>query len=416
MSEGLKLIAACIADDKPGILLKLNRDVLIDGPETQAYDYTIQHYREFRSLPQAATIQEQTGVRVGTAREPAEYYETNCYNRYASSRAKQIFPRLREALEGTTTEDIRATEEAARQILNELRAVRPAARTHSIQTVSREIVQRLRNTAFSPRDLTGITTGWPEMDAITGGYQDSDLVFWVARPAMGKTYYLLWQIWAAIQAGHRVILGTTEMSAEQIGRRLVAIALGINPTVLRSGRVSSYDLRRISQLQERMLDENQLIIQELGFQSSISEMEALCDDMRPDVVYIDGIYMLKPVNVKFASRTEKVANVADDLKVLALTSHIPVICTTQFNRSAGKGGREGSLETVGMSDSLVQNGSLVIRIAPCDNIDSRNAREVEFLKGREGEYGTLNMHYKFSPLNFSVIGEDEILETEGVGM
>jgi len=417
MSEGLKLIAACINENKPGILLKLDGQVLIDGPEVEAHRYAIRHYREFGSLPQAATIRENTGVNIGNARETAEYYEANCYNRFANAQAKEVFPNLRSALEETTSEAIERAAQAAYDMLQALRAGRPVNRVYNAQQLGQRVVNRLRASALATRELTGLTSGWPEFDTITDGYQNADLVFWVARPGMGKTWFLLWQVWSAIMAGHRILVGTTEMNEEQIARRLAAIATGINPQILKSGRVSTYDQRRITEMFEELSRAMLIHVISLGFNSQVSEIDAACEDMRPDGIYLDGIYLLKPSVKGNMSRTEKVAYVADELKMIALSRNLPVVCTTQFNRMAGKGGKDGSLETVGMSDALVQNGSLVIRLGPGNTIEPARSREVFFMKGREGEEGTLNFHFRFAPLNFSAIPEDEVLgdNNEGLG-
>lgn len=418
MSEGLKLIAACVAEGKPGILLNLNRDVLVDGPETQAFDYAIRHYREFGTLPQPGTIRENTGVNVGTARETAQYYETNCYNRHANNLAKSHFRRLRDNLEETTSESIEQAAQAAYEIMQALRFGRPVDRIHGGASLGRMVTTRLRQNIMSAYAFPGVTSGWERFDQITGGYQNSDLVTWVARPGLGKTWLLLYQAWSALQAGYRPLVVSTEMGEEQIGRRMVSLALGINPEYLKTGQVSTYELRRIEEYFTEMERMARFFVSGVGFNAQVSQIDSDFEETRPDIVFVDGVYLLRPALKGKLSRTEQVSYVFDELKTLAMTRNVPCVVTSQFNRMAGKGGKEGSLETIGMSDTIGQNSSIVLSIKHGNTLEPLLSREIEFLKGREGESGRLTVNFKFAPTDFSVMSDDEILNgnDEGLGV
>ena len=97
----------------------------------------------------------------------------------------------------------------------------------------------------------------------------------------------------------------------------------------------------------------------------------------------------------------------DDLKALTLESDRPLLQSTQFNRAAGKGGAEGSLETIGYTDAIGTHSSQVVaaKMGPTDN--PRMSRLLQFLKGREGETGSVAINFRFAPTNLEEMDWEE---------
>jgi hypothetical protein len=190
------------------------------------------------------------------------------------------------------------------------------------------------------------------------------------------------------------------MSIEQLGRRHVALSLGINPTYLKNGMVSTYTERRIRRFYEGFAGSERFRIFSVGMRSQVSAVEAFIQEFDPDFVVIDGAYLLAPTRaVRTSSRTERITAVMDELKALTLDCVKPVLITTQFNRQAGRGGAEGSLENIGYSDAIGTHSSIVVaaRFGPTTN--HRMSRWLTFLKGREGESGSVAINFKFAPLD-----------------
>lgn len=410
MSIGLQFLASTIAAASAGVLLSLPDSLLKDGPEQDTYSYVVGHYREFGELPQVETVTQATGARLPRAPERPEYYEQALYNRRAHDLATENHVRLREALRGTTSDDITAAAEAAQAILQACRQSRRDNNVFNARQMQDAVMTRLRNIRSSPEELFGVPTGWPELDVITQGWQGSDLISLVARPGLGKTWILLYMLKAAMDAGRRVLLVSTEMSAEQMGRRIGALGANIDPEYLKTGRISNYALARLDGYYRHLNSAGLIYTACMGFHSTTSEIEALAEEVRPDAIYVDGAYLLRPPgDSSRLSNVDRVSGVFDGLKTLTLSMDRPVVCTTQFGRQAGKGGKEGSLETIGMSDAVGRNSSVVLGLKWGNTIDQRRSRELELLKGREGEHGSLNLHFKFKPTNFSVMDPEDVL-------
>jgi hypothetical protein len=118
--------------------------------------------------------------------------------------------------------------------------------------------------------------------------------------------------------------------------------------------------------------------------------------------------MMQPESRKSMQKIERVSEVFDDLKRMTIAHSIPVVVTTQFNRMAGKKGKDGSLENIAFTDAISTHSSLVISLSEGegDAATKRNQRIATFLKGREGESGRHILNYSFSPIDFSEVVRD----------
>lgn len=223
-----------------------------------------------------------------------------------------------------------------------------------------------------------------------------------------NTYVMMKMAHQAHLAGHNVLAVTTEMGIEQFTRRHTSIALGINPTLLKRNMISTYMERRISALYSGMAGTDRFRIFSVGMNSKVNAIESFCQEFGPSIVFIDGAYLLRPTDApKNANRIERITGVMDELKGLTLEANVPFVITSQFNRQAGKGGKEGSLETVGYTDAIGTHSSIVVAIKAGPTENPFASRYLEFLKGREGESGEIAINFKFAPLDMEEFTEEE---------
>ena len=229
-----------------------------------------------------------------------------------------------------------------------------------------------------------------------------------------NTYILLQQAWHAHEvAGKTVLFVTTEMGTEQIMRRHASIAIGVNPTLLRMNMISSHLQRRLREFYRTMVGAEGFNIFSVGMNAQVSAIEALIQELDPDIIFVDGGYLLRPTSgPKNMNRTERITGVYDESRGLTLESNKPMVISTQFNRAAGKGGAEGSLENIGYTDAIGTHSSSVVAIRPGPTANPKASRWLDFLKGREGETGKIAINFKFAPTDMSEFtpentGEDE---------
>ncbi len=255
----------------------------------------------------------------------------------------------------------RLTQQAARQLLAQAadEQVDPlelfADAQNTLTRLTRSISTRRAVTAASLYDetiegiaracssggLTGIPTGWPALDGLTGGWQPGNLILLAARPAMGKSMAALAIArQAALFAGRRVLFVSLEMPARELMIRLVATEVGISNFKLshghlEGGRAEAYDIgasaHRVKS--DRLLIDPSAALTVGQLRARAAELKA--EPAGLDLLIVDYVQLLKP-DLKRSSREEEVADVSRHLKALALELEIPVIALAQLNREAEK--------------------------------------------------------------------------------
>lgn len=404
MSDGLRLISAAISAASASSLLAMPNSMFLEA-ELPAFEFVKGHFRQYRELPRPQTVQEETGVRLPVSNEPLAYYVDRMYERHEYNQIRERFSGLRD---GLSQMDMTAVGQA----ISEMHRVTRQRNRRGLEVVNiAEAAQLVQNRLVATRGyggITGIETGWAGYDTVTGGYQRGDLITMVGRPELGKTYLLLRQAWKAHQAGASVLFVTTEMGAEQIGRRHASIALGINPYYLKVNQVSTHTERRLAEFYRSMAGVDNFRIFSVGLNSQTSALEAFLQEYEPDFIVIDGPHLMKPTNAgRSLSRTERITAVMDEIKALTLEVDRPFLVATHLNRVSGRGGTDASLENIGYTDAIGTHSSIVVALKFGPTNNPRASRWLEFLKGREGESGRFAINFKFAPLDMDEFTPEE---------
>ncbi len=398
MSDGLKLLASIVDNGSISVFRDLDGALFIED-EKPVYDFISRHYRRYGEIPSIATVEQECDIDIPDADEVPDYYVKKVHDRKLYSVVRGKFEELKTCLR-------RYDMDTARDVIDDLRAstsiVHTASDIRNIKDAMRGAL-RLYDEAHANPGLSGVPVGWPRFDRSTGGFQPGDLITYVARPGMGKTYLLLRQALSAWRAGYSVLVVTMEMTIEQCARRCIALETGVNPTFLRRGELSNYARDRIGRYVESVARSGRFRIFAGGLKSKVSDVEMLVSEYRPDILFIDGVYLMQPDVKRQMSKLEKVPEVFDALKKMTISQNIPVVVTTQFSRSAGKKGKEGSLETIAYTDAISTHSSLVVSINDADPPRNQDVKVLSYLKGREGEAGTFEINYKFRPMDFTEV-------------
>jgi Replicative DNA helicase len=404
MSEGLRFLGSvCETGSRPA--LTEAEDALFTDIERPAVDFIRSHVARYGEFPSRQTVALETQLRLPPPVESLQFYDDALRDRHTFNQVRDRLATFQGAYRDRNmdvmTQSLADMHSVVRHRRGERRSVLNFAEAGEL------VLQRLESTRFMG-GLTGALTGGAQYDAITGGYQPSDLITIVARMGVGKTWKLLQQALYSFRHDQQsVLLVTTEMGTEPIARRLGSLELGINPIMLKRNTISTYTERRLRTMYREMASADRLRIFSVGMGAKTSAVAALCQEYRPSIAYIDGAYLMQPANgARNASRTERISYVFDELKALNLEMDIPIVVSTQFNRQAGKGGKEGSLETIGYSDAIGTHSSVIVAVRAGPTEDPRKSRTSEFLKGREGEAGVVHTNFQFAPLNMDEMDVD----------
>lgn len=198
-------------------------------------------------------------------------------------------------------------------------------------------VQEVWDAKHNGNGIVGIRTGNALMDDILGGFHRSDLVIMGARPKVGKTAWLMNCAKAAAQDGKRVGIASAEMPAWQLGERIVSDIANLSASVFRNGDFDesgfsslTYGTQKVANLPIRIFDKPRMTPGDIAIQAKAWELSGGID-----ILFVDYLTRLVP-DVEERNRTREVGKMVSDLKTLARTMNIPIVCLAQLSRDLEK--------------------------------------------------------------------------------
>lgn len=249
-------------------------------------------------------------------------------------------------------------------------------------------------------DVTGIPTGFTDLDLLTAGLQPSDLVIVAGRPSMGKTTFgLNIAQHAAIHHKTPVAIFSLETSKEQLVQRILCAEAGVDNSRLRTGFLTDDDWRRISRA-VGVLSEAKIFVDDSANITPI-EMRAKARKLMAEhglgLIIIDYIQLIQSYR-RTENRTQEISEIARSLKGLAKELNIPVIITSQLSRAVEMTGtRRPMLSHLRESGELEQVADLVVFLYRDDYYDpateKKNVAEVIVAKHRNGPTGTIELYF-----------------------
>ena len=247
--------------------------------------------------------------------------------------------------------------------------------------------------------LTGITSGFKDLDSRTSGFQKSDLIILAARPAMGKTAFALSvALNASIKGRASVMVFSMEMAKEQLGQRLLAMESKVEMQKLKTGKLERRDWDDVNIALDTLSRANIYIDDTPGI--SIMEMKSKCRRLKAegelDLVIIDYLQLMNPEGRSSESRTQEISVITRNLKLLARELDCPVLVLSQLSRNPEqRQDHRPMLSDLRESGSIEQDADIVIFLYRDDyyNEDSQAPGECEVIlaKQRSGPTGTVKV-------------------------
>lgn len=227
----------------------------------------------------------------------------------------------------------------------------------TIQEVLYKTQSDLEKLAAHKGDITGIPTGFYELDKITSGFHPHELIIIAARPGMGKTAIALNIVHnMAIQSKKTVALFNMEMGAEQLVTRMLASVGQIDSGKLKTGNLQHSDWKRINEAMSRLSDTKIFIDDTAGI--TVGEIRSKCRRLATsndglDIVLIDYLTLIQGSSKGNASRQQEVADISRALKTMAMELNVPVIALSQLSR-----GIEQRVDKKPMLSDLRESGAI----------------------------------------------------------
>lgn len=278
-----------------------------------------------------------------------------------------------------------------------------------IDSVINDAINTIQMAATRESGLSGLASGYPELDKKTSGWQNSDLVIIAARPAMGKTAMVLSMAKnMAVNYNTKVAIFSLEMSKLQLVNRLIQNVCEIEGEKIKSGRLSDREwnqlLSRIGTLQSAPIfidDSPGLSILELR-----TKARRLVREKGVQFIVIDYLQLMNASGMKFGSREQEVSMISRSLKELAKELNIPIIALSQLNRSVESRSEDKrpQLSDLRESGAIEQDADIVCFIhrpeyylhgaARDDAPELRGKAEFIIAKHRSGSVGDVPMRFR----------------------
>ena len=277
-----------------------------------------------------------------------------------------------------------------------------------------EMIEKLYE---SEGDVTGVETGFEDLDRLTTGFHKSDLVILAARPAMGKTAFALNSIWhAAGQRGLPVAIFSLEMSKEQLVQRLISQTTRIPTQALRSGNVRAEDwpklVRGVAEVSRAPIwidDTAGVTLMEIRAKVRRLSSRLLAREGIPlALVVVDYLQLMVGGGAPRENRQQEVAEISRGLKVLARDLDVPVLAVAQLSRAVEqRHDKRPMLSDLRDSGSIEQDADMVMFLYRDEyynpDSDDKGIAEIIVGKHRNGPTGKtklawLEQYTKFASL------------------
>ena len=302
-------------------------------------------------------------------------------------------------------------DEAERNILNVVR-VRQTSEFVPIHEILRRAQERLEELAKSKSDITGIRTGFYDLDKATAGLHGGELIILAARPGMGKTAFALnIATNAAFSTDKAIAIFNLEMSAEMLVNRMIASVGGIDSYKLSTGRLEHNDWKRYNEAMSKLANTNIFI--EDNASITAPEIKAKCRRLASQpkglgLVVIDYLQLVTTGSNRIESRQVEVSEISRSLKTMALELDVPVIALAQLSRSVDKReNKEPALVDLRESGSLEQDADLVLFLNRKDYYEAKTEKketivpiDVIIAKHRKGSTGLYRLLFELNMSNF----------------
>lgn len=298
----------------------------------------------------------------------------------------------------------------AEQRIFDLANSKQRSQAQPIGDVLKDTLSHLEEMRGKSSGITGVPTG-TDVDKLTAGWQDGDLIIVAARPSMGKTAYVLTT--ARNAALHqdpkmqtKVALFSLEMSNQSLVQRLLTMEGRINAQAARSGRLEDEQFKRLIDAAGRLFTANIFVDDTPGL--SIMELRTKCRRLKSEhdigLIVVDYLQLMTASGKDFGTREQEIASISRGLKALAKELDVPVVALSQLSRAVEQrgGDKRPQLSDLRESGSIEQDADVVcflyrpeyygIKTTP-EGQSTTGLAELIIGKQRNGPVGTVPLYF-----------------------
>jgi replicative DNA helicase len=285
-----------------------------------------------------------------------------------------------------------------------------------VKPIAEQLLEKVQEMEGRAAVLTGLTTGFADLDKMTSGLQSSDLIILAARPSMGKTSFALMLAEnAAIHAGAVVGVFSLEMSKESLVMRMLCSQGNIDAQRFRNGFLSRLEWAQIAKSLGILADTKIFLDDTPGL--TVLEMRAkarrlAAEQKKLDLIIVDYLQLMSGSAKRVESRQQEVSQISRELKGLAKELNVPLVALSQLSRAPeSRSDHRPQLADLRESGALEQDADVVAFIFREEQYktpeereampeDRKNVAELIIAKQRNGPTGTVDLRFTPSSMRF----------------
>ena len=267
------------------------------------------------------------------------------------------------------------------------------------QKIYLQIQNKISSAAKNRGAVTGVPTGFKDLDGYLSGLQPSDFVLVAARPSMGKTAFVLNVAEnVAIKQGITTAIFSLEMSNVQLVNRMLSLESTVDADKLRKGRLDSSDWGKLIEGADSIAKSHLIIDDTPGI--SISELRSKCRKYKMEndlgLVIIDYLQLMSGSGRRSDNRQQEISDISRALKALARELNVPVVTLSQLSRAVEqRPDHRPMLSDLRESGAIEQDADVVMFLYRDDyynkDTDIKGIAEIIIAKQRNGPIGTVKM-------------------------
>jgi replicative DNA helicase len=278
-------------------------------------------------------------------------------------------------------------------------------------------MERLVAASEHGSEVTGLATGFEDLDRLTGGFRPSNLIVVAARPSMGKTALALCMAeHVALNEQKAVAMFSLEMSGEELTQRLLCSVAMVDASRMRSGRLSADDWPRVSQAADRLSKAPIFIDDSEGM--SVTEMRTKARRLKAKqdlgLIVVDYIQLMEGapnLRRRDENRVQELSAISRGLKMMARDLEVPIIVVSQLNRSPdARNDKRPMLSDLRESGAIEQDADMVLLIYRDDyyepDSESKGIAEVNVAKHRNGPTDRVKLAFMGTYAKFASLASD----------
>ena len=272
-----------------------------------------------------------------------------------------------------------------------------------VDAVLGKTIDRLEALVKTNKEVTGVSTGYTDLDKKTSGLQPSDLIIVAARPSMGKTTFAMNLVENAMLLEEKpVLVFSLEMPSEQIMMRMLASLSRVDQTKIRTAQLDDEDWARISNTMAMLKDKDNLFVDD---SSGLTPMDVRSRARKLarerggiSLIMVDYLQLMR-VPALSDNRTLEIAEISRSLKALAKELEVPVVALSQLNRTLEQRADKRPVNSdLRESGSIEQDADLIMFIyrdeVYHENSEDKGVAEIIIGKQRNGPIGTSRLTFQ----------------------